>query len=202
MIAGHYKMVKMLVPQYEPLRHGNSIHTQTFQTHISALTQTVPINITTAKVWAGSSPRTVPGAIGGRSVPNSGDFLVESSCCISGCWPRRTDADAALLSWLDICSVDVLDELSQQQHEALPFSTSAGPAHKDTVITTCKIWDFNSSIANDSSASTRPCVNARVAPDISKVLCSFECNWSVGDAVLQNVVNHSPNNTAWHSRRL
>jgi hypothetical protein len=25
------------------------------------------------------------------------------------------------------------------QHEALPFSTSAGPSHKDTVITTCNI---------------------------------------------------------------
>lgn len=79
-------------------------------------------------------PRTVPGAIGGRSVLNRGDFLLESSCCKSGCWPRGIDTDAGFLSTPDICSVDVvLEELSQQQHE-LPFIFMAEPAQETILI--------------------------------------------------------------------
>lgn len=51
----------------------------------------------------------------------SADFLAES---MSECWPRRTDADGGFLSVLDV----VLEELSQQQQEELPFRIIAEPA--------------------------------------------------------------------------
>nr|CAD7197922.1 unnamed protein product [Timema douglasi] len=63
-----------------------------------------------------SVPITDPGAIGGRSVLNRGDLLGQSDV-----WPSTNETFSPPERMWG-CSVDVLDELSQQQHEELPFS--------------------------------------------------------------------------------
>jgi len=47
------------------------------------------------------------------------------------------------------------------QHEALPFSTSAGPAHKDTVITKCNMRCCHSASALSLPTKTQSLQNAR-----------------------------------------
>nr|CAD7568652.1 unnamed protein product [Timema californicum] len=69
-----------------------------------------------------SVPITDPGAIGGRSVLNRGDLLGQSDV-----WPSTNETFSPPERMWG-CSVDVLDELSQQQHEELPFSNDE-PVH-------------------------------------------------------------------------